>query len=416
MDLRYSESEEAFRAGLRAWLAEVLPTLPPRPSLLDWPARRVFDTTWQRMLFDAGYAGIDWPVEGGGRGASPVEQLIYLEELERAHAPYVGVNFVGLLHAGPTVIVEGTPEQRARFLPPILRGEEVWCQGFSEPGAGSDLASLRTRAERDGDEYVVTGQKIWTSHAQVADFCELLVRTGPEGSRHRGITWLVLPMDRPGIDFRPLRTIAGSTEFGELFLDAVRVPAANRIGDENDGWRVTMTTLSFERGTAFVGEVLQSMELLRGMRAMARRTGEWDERDVRRRFGHLGAELDALWALARRNVSQAARTGVPGIGGSVYKLALSELRQRIGELGMDLAGPAGLIWGDIPAAGGADGSGGAHGSNGSGGWVEEPGTRQVGNTEIVNTWVHGFSRTIAAGTSQIQRNIIAERILGMPKG
>ena len=395
MDLRYSAAEEEFRSELRSWLAEMVPTLPPKPSHLDWPGRRAYDTKWQRMLYDAGYAGIDWPVEGGGRGASPVEQLIYLEELERAHAPYVGVNFVGLLHAGPTLIVEGTAEQRARFLPPILRGEEVWCQGFSEPGAGSDLASLRTRAVRDGDEYVVTGQKIWTSHAEVADFCELLVRTGDENSRHRGITWLILPMDRPGIDFRPLRTIAGSTEFGELFLDGVRVPLANRVGDENDGWRVTMTTLSFERGTAFVGEVLQTMELLRSMRALARRSGSWRDGEIRRRFGHLGAELDALWALARRNVSQAARTGVPGIGGSVYKLALSELRQRIAELGMDLVGDAGLSWDELS---GLDGAG------------------SLGNAELVSTWVHSFSRTIAAGTSQIQRNIIAERILGLPKG
>jgi alkylation response protein AidB-like acyl-CoA dehydrogenase len=395
VDLRYSEAEEAFRGELREWLGVVLPKLPPKPSALDWPARRTYDTTWQRMLFDAGYAGIDWPVEGGGRGASPVEHLIYLEELERAHAPYVGVNFVGLLHAGPTIVVEGTPEQRGRFLPPILRGDEVWCQGFSEPGAGSDLASLRTKAVRDGDEYVVTGQKIWTSHAEVADFCELLVRTGDEGSRHRGITWLAMPMDRPGIDFRPLKTIAGSTEFGELFLDAVRVPVANRIGEENDGWRVTMVTLSFERGTAFVSEVLQSMEFLRGLRTLAQRTGAWDESDVRRRMGQLGAELDALWALARRNVSQAARTGVPGVGGSVYKLGLSELRQRIGEFGMDLIGDAGLSWDELD---GLDGGG------------------RIGNAELVNTWVHGFSRTIAAGTSQIQRNIIAERILGLPKG
>jgi len=250
----------------------------------------------------------------------------------------------------------------------------------------------------------------------VADFCELLVRTGPEDSRHRGITWLILPMDRPGIDFRPLRTIAGSTEFGELFLDGVRVPVANRIGDEDDGWRVTMTTLSFERGTAFVGEVLQSMELLRGLRSMARRSGEWEEAEVRRRVGHLGAELDALWALARRNVSQAARTGVPGIGGSVYKLALSELRQRIAELAMELAGPAGLVFGDLPGDRGlagarATGAGGT-GSGGDG----SDGARVPGNAEIVNTWVHSFSRTIAAGTSQIQRNIIAERILGLPKG
>jgi alkylation response protein AidB-like acyl-CoA dehydrogenase len=361
---------------------------------MDWPARRAYDTAWQKMLYEAGYAGIDWPVDGGGRGASPVEQLIYLEELERAHAPYVGVNFVGLLHAGPTIAVEGNPQQRARFLPPILRGDEVWCQGFSEPNAGSDLASLRTRAVRDGDEYVVSGSKIWTSHGEVADLCELLVRTGDEGSRHRGITWLVLEMDSPGIEYRPLRTIAGSTEFGELFLDQVRVPVENRVGDEGDGWRVAMVTLSFERGTAFVGEVIQSMELLRSLRELARRNGVWDDAEIRRRVGRMGAELDALWALARRNVSQAARTGVPGIGGSVYKLALSEARQSLADIGMDVAGRAGLLWDELEATG-------------------EEG--HVGNAEVVDTWVHSLSRTIAAGTSQIQRNIIAERILGLPK-
>ncbi len=394
MDLRYTADEEAFRAELRAWLSDVVPTLGPPPSTFDWPARRAYDTAWQRMLFDAGYAGIDWPVEGGGRGASPVENLIYVEELERAHAPYVGVNFVGLLHAGPTIAAEGTPEQRARFLPPVLRGDEVWCQGFSEPGAGSDLAALRTRAVRDGDEYVVTGSKVWTSHAEVADMCELLVRTGPEDSRHRGITWLAMPMGLPGIDIRPLKTIVGSSEFAELYLDAVRVPVGNRVGEENDGWRVTMVTLSFERGTAFVGELLQSMELLRTLRGLARRTGAWSDGEVRRKVGHLGAELDALWALTKRNVSQAARSGVPGIGGSVFKLAFSELRQRLAELGMELAGSAGLSWEELPAL---DGAG------------------PIGNAEVVDTWVNSFSRTIAAGTSQIQRNIVAERILGLPK-
>lgn len=395
MDLRYSEAEEKFRAELRAWLAEVLPTLPPKPDLTDWPARRAYDTNWQRMLYDAGYAGIDWPIDGGGRGASPVEQLIYLEELERAHAPYVGVNFVGLLHAGPTIVVEGTPEQRERFLPAILRGEKVWCQGFSEPGAGSDLAALRSRAVRDGDDYVVSGSKIWTSHAEVADLCELLVRTGEDGQRHRGITWLVMEMDRPGITFRPLRTIAGSEEFGELFLDEVRVPVTNRMGEEGDGWRVAMVTLSFERGTAFVGEVIQSMELLQYLRSLARRNGAWDDTEVRRELGGVGAQLDALWALAKRNVSNAARTGVPGVGGSVYKLALSETRQAVGELGMKIVANAGLSWDDLD---GTDGGG------------------SLGNREVVSTWVHSLSRTIAAGTSQVQRNIIAERILGMPKG
>ena len=396
MDLRYSEAEEKFRSELRAWLAEVLPTLGPKPSSLDWPGRRVYDTTWQRLLYDAGYAGIDWPPEGGGRSASPVEHLIYLEELEKAHAPYVGVNFVGLLHAGPTIVVEGTPEQRARFLPPILRGDEVWCQGFSEPGAGSDLASLRCKAVRDGDEYVVTGQKIWTSHAEVADYCELLVRTGDEDSRHRGISWLAMPMDRArdrlpaAQDHRRLDRVRRALPRrgpgpggqpagrGERRLAGDHGHPLLRTGD---GLRL--------RGPPVDGVPPGAPDAWPGGPGPGRRPMSAGG------MGHLGAELDALWALARRNVSQAARTGVPGVGGSVYKLGLSELRQRIGEFGMDLIDGAGLSWDELD---GLDGHG------------------PIGNAELVNTWVHGFSRTIAAGTSQIQRNIIAERILGLPKG
>jgi len=394
MDLRYTDAEQAFRTELRAWLAATLPSLPPKPSPHDWPGRRAYDTHWQRLLFEAGYAGVDWPAEGGGRGASPVEQLIFKEELERAHAPYVGVNFVGLLHAGPTIVAEGTPDQRATYLPAILKGDHVWCQGFSEPDAGSDLASLRTRAVRDGDDYVVTGSKIWTSHAEVADYCELLVRTGPEDSRHRGITWLILPMDTPGVEIRPLTTIAGSTEFAELFLDGVRIPVANRVGDEDDGWRVTMVTLSFERGTAFVGDLLEAVELLDSTVALARRTGAWDDPGVRRQAGHLRAELDALWALTKRNVSQAARTGVPGIGGTVFKLAYTEARQKLGEFSLSLLGRAGLAGEDLE---GLDGGG------------------PLPSETIVEDWLRGISLTIAAGTSQIQRNIVAERILGLPK-
>ena len=394
MDLRYTPAEQAFRAELRQWLGDTIPGLPDKPSPEDWPGRRAYDTHWQRLLFDAGYAGVDWPEEGGGRGSSPVEQLIFKEELERAHAPYVGVNFVGLLHAGPTVIAEGTPEQRQRYLPPILKGDEVWCQGFSEPDAGSDLASMRTRAERDGDHYVVTGSKIWTSHAEVADTCELLVRTGAEDSRHRGITWLILPMDTPGVEIRPLTTIAGSTEFAELFLDEVRIPVANRVGDENDGWRVTMVTLSFERGTAFVGDLLEAIELLGTTVEVARRTGAWEDPGVRRLAGHLRAELDALWALTKRNVSQAARTGVPGIGGTVFKLAYTETRQRLGEFSLGLLGRAGLAADDVD---GLDGLG------------------ALPAETMVEDWLRGISLTIAAGTSQIQRNIVGERILGLPK-
>jgi alkylation response protein AidB-like acyl-CoA dehydrogenase len=192
MDLRYSAEEQEFRGELRGWLAKVIPTIGPRPSVNDWQGRREYDTAWQRMLFDAGYAGINWPKEHGGRGATPTEHLIFLEESERAGAPYVGVNFVGLLHAGPTLIAEASPEVQQEHLPAILRGDEIWCQGFSEPGSGSDLASLRCRAVRDGDHYVVTGQKIWTSHAEVADYCEMLVRTDPDAPKHKGITWLAM--------------------------------------------------------------------------------------------------------------------------------------------------------------------------------------------------------------------------------
>jgi alkylation response protein AidB-like acyl-CoA dehydrogenase len=213
VDLRYSESDERFRAELRSWLAGVLPKLPAKPAPEDWPARREYDTGWQRQLFDAGYAGINWPTEYGGRGATLVEQLIFLEETTRAGAPYVGVNFVGAMHAGPTIMAEASDEQKSRHLPRILRGEEVWCQGFSEAGSGSDLASLSTKGVRDGDVYVVTGEKIWTSFAQVADWCELLIRTDPDASKHKGITWVMFPMDTPGIEIRPIETIVGSSEF-----------------------------------------------------------------------------------------------------------------------------------------------------------------------------------------------------------
>ncbi len=391
MDLRYSASEEAFRHGLREWLATTVPSYGAPPSQDDWPARRAYDLGWQKLLFEAGYAGVDWPVEGGGRGASPVEQLIFKEECERAGAPYVGVNFVGLLHAGPTVIAEGSPAQRERYLPGILRGEEVWCQGFSEPDAGSDLASLRTRAVRDGDDYVVTGSKIWTSHALVADYCELLVRTGGEGNK--GITWLIMPMDAAGIEIRPLRTLEGTTEFAELFLNEVRVPLSNRVGEENDGWRVTMVTLSFERGTAFVGDLLECVRLLGDLRRVIERVGLAADQGIARRVGHLVAAFDALWALTKRNVSEAARTGVPGIGGSVFKLSFSEHAQALHDLTVEVLDRAALCADEL----------------------EGPDGAPLGNHEALHAWFKSINLTIAAGTSQVQRNIVAERILGLPR-
>jgi alkylation response protein AidB-like acyl-CoA dehydrogenase len=375
MDLRDSETDAAFRAELRTWLQQTVPQLPSHPEREDWEGRRRFDRAWQRRLFDAGYAGIDWPAEYGGRGATPTESLIFLEEVARAKAPTVGVNFVGLLHAGPTLIAEASDEQKAAHLPNILRGDEVWCQGFSEPSAGSDLASLRTRAVRDGDDYVITGHKIWTSFAQVADCCELLVRTDPD-NKHRGITWLILPMDTPGIEVRPLRTVIGSSEFSELFLDEVRVPVANRVGEENDGWRVAMVTFSFERGTSLVGEMLDTRRLVDEMRGLVD-----DDPARQRELGRLIAELDALWALTRRTVSEAAATGVPGVGSSFVKLQYSELTQRIGDLALRLL-RTGQLTLDEP-------------------WVEER--------------LRVLALPIAAGSSQIQRNIIGERVLGLPK-
>lgn len=383
MDLTYTEEEQEFRARLRAWLVKVLPELPARPSPDDWPGRRAHDAGWQRRLYDAGYAGLHWPVDAGGRGATPTQHLIYLEETERAGAPYVGANFVGLLHAGPTIAAEGTAEQRARWLPPVLRGDEVWCQGFSEPDAGSDLASLRTRAVRDGDEYVITGSKIWTSHAEVSDWCELLVRTDPQAPKHRGISWLAMPMDAPGVTIRPLRTLAGSTEFAEMFLDEVRVPVGNRVGAENDGWRVTMVTLSFERGTAFVGEVVACRRTLGELARTAKANGRWDDPALRRRLGRLYGEFGALWRLTQWNVSESERSGgVPGIGGSVFKLAYSHARQELYDTAAEVLGAQSLS-------------------------LDEEWTLDR---------LSSLSYTIAAGTSQIQQNIVAERILGLPKG
>jgi alkylation response protein AidB-like acyl-CoA dehydrogenase len=394
VDLRYSEADEAFRAELRAWLAEAVPRHGPPPPPGDWPARRAYDTAWQRTLFDAGYAGLAWPADAGGRGLPVTQQLVYLEEYARADAPYISVNFVGMMHAGPTLIAEGTPEQRATYLPRILRGDDVWCQGFSEPSAGSDLASLRTRAVRDGDHYVVSGQKVWSTRAHVADWCELLVRTDPDAPKHKGITWLILDMHSEGVEVRPLRTIDGESHFCEVFLDEVRVPVANRVGDENDGWRVTNVTLRFERGTAFAQHIITMRTQVRNLVALARtrRTADgvaWDDDHVRDEIGRITAAVDALWRMTQMCIAEAERTGAPAPFGSAVKLRYSELSQQIADLGLRIIGR--------PAIGRTDVDG-------------------MATAEAVREYLWSLQYTIAAGTSQIQRNVIAERILGLPKG
>lgn len=392
MDLRYSESDQVFRHALRTWLAEAVPAHGNSPSRHDWEARRAYDTGWQRKLFDAGYAGINWPKEFGGRGASLMEELVYYEEMSRANAPNVAMNFVGVRHGGPTLIAEGTDQQKADHLPRILRGEEVWCQGFSEPNAGSDLAALRTSAVRDGDHYVVNGQKIWTSFAHIADFCELLVRTDPN-SKHGGISWLVMPMDLDGIEIRPLPTLLGESDFSEMFLENVRIPIENRVGEENDGWRVTNVTLRFERGTAWAADIIHLQQTLVSLCELARaitrdEASAWNDPTLRREIGHLSAEVESVWAMVKLQVSELAKTGVPGLGGSVIKLAFTELNQRIFEFGTRLLGRAGLSRDDVD------------------------GLPSLG---VVDRYLSTLSLTIAAGSSQIQRNIISERMLGMPK-
>jgi len=393
MDLRYSQQDEQFRAQIREWLAKEVPAHGPPPPPGDWTARRAYDTAWQRKLHDAGYAGLAWPAEFGGRGLPVTQQLVYLEEYARADAPYISVNFVGLMHAGPTLIAEGSDEQRRFHLPKILRGDSVWCQGFSEPGAGSDLAALATRAVRDGDDYVVSGQKIWSTRAHVADYCELLVRTDPAAPKHRGISWLILDMRSPGIEVRPMKTIDGESHFCELFLDQVRVPVSNRVGEENDGWRVTNVTLRFERGTAFAQHIITMRAQLRKLVALALERAQvpgsgWDSDEIRAKVGRMAASVDALWRMTQMCISEAERIGAPAVFGSAVKLRYSELSQEITDLAMRLVGE--------PIVGRADVGG-------------------IPTAEIVREYLWSLQYTIAAGTSQIQRNLIAERILGLPR-
>jgi alkylation response protein AidB-like acyl-CoA dehydrogenase len=391
MDVTYSAGDERFRAEVRAWLEAEVPAHGPPPPPGDWPARRAYDTEWQRKLYDAGYAGLNWPAAFGGRGLPVTQQLVYLEEYARANAPYISVNFVGMMHAGPTLIAEGTDGQRAFHLQRILRGEHVWCQGFSEPEAGSDLASLRTRAERHGDEYVVNGQKIWSTRAHVADFCELLVRTDPDAPKHKGITWLILDMHQPGVEVRPMRTIDGESHFCEVFLTDARVPVSSRVGDENDGWRVTNVTLRFERGTAFAQHIITLRSQVRALVELARNTAApgsgvaWDDASLRKQVGRLDASVDALWRMTQMGIAEAERTGMPAANGSAVKLRYSELMQEVTELTLRTIGR--------PAIAGADAQ--AH--------------------DAARDFLWSLQYTIAAGTSQIQRNLIAERVLGMPR-
>ncbi|MGH7789985.1 MAG: acyl-CoA dehydrogenase family protein, partial [Candidatus Binatia bacterium] len=351
MDFRPSADEAAFRATVRDWLGA---TLPP-----GWgtPAYRAPDTAaekiqaskaWQATLQRGGWAGITWPREYGGRGASLVEQLIFNEECAAADAPDSINLAVALGLVGPTLMACGTDAQRTRFLPRILGGDDIWCQGFSEPNAGSDLAGLRTRGEVRGDTIHVTGQKIWTSFAQYADWCILVVRTDASLGKHRGLTFLLVDMTSPGITIRPLVEITGEAWFNEVFFDDVRVPRAHVVGAIDQGWQVVMTTLAHERGgTAPHARLRRELQALQ---RLARRAGAAADPRVRQRLAQLAVEVQIARLTAYRNVTVIQRTGKPGPEGSILKLFWSELEQRLMETAAEILGPHAVLERGEPAA------------------------------------------------------------------
>jgi alkylation response protein AidB-like acyl-CoA dehydrogenase len=381
MDLTLSESEQQFRDELRAWLEENHPGPEPSGDEASFEFRR----EWQRRLHAAGWAGVSWPTEYGGRGATLVEQAIFNEEIVRSQAPMVA-NVLGLAMGGPTVIAHGTEEQRLRYLPAILSADEIWCQGFSEPDSGSDLASVKTRATRRGDEWVVTGQKVWTTFAHHAKWCMLVARTDPDVPKHKGLTYFLMDMEQDAVQVRPLVQITGEAEFNELFIEEARIPHENIVGGEGNGWAVAITTLMHERATlAFglqVGVQIAMRELIQHAKG-SRANGHTASEDpvIRQRLAQLLIEAEVLRLNAYRGLSAIMRSGVPGPEGSLGKWHWSEVNQSITELAMDIAGPRAMIDSD--------------------------------------KWTYRFLRaranSIEGGTTEILKNIVAERVLGLPR-
>jgi len=393
VDLGNTPDEERFRERVRSFLKTNLPAGWGTPGYRAPRGREYlkFMRDWNKRLYASGFLGMSWPKEYGGQGASQIETAIFNEEMARFRAP-TPLSLIGLTMAGPTIIAHGTDEQKKRFVAKILSGEELWCQGFSEPGAGSDLAALRTRAELKGDEFVVNGQKVWTSGAHYADWCFLLVRTDPTAPKHRGISYLLVDMKTPGITVRPLRQITGEADFNEVFFEDVRVPRENLVGRLNEGWRVAVTTLSNERGTMAFALAARYEIVFNEIAELYRRIGAGTARNplARQQVAQFYIDLQALKYSLYRNFSKILREGTPGPEGSISKLWWSEMDQRMEEFAVQLLGPGSQLVENSPHA--VDGG----------------------------RWALGLLRSrclsIAAGTSEIHRNTIAERLLGMPKG
>ena len=389
MDLNLTANEQKFRDEFRAWLKANVP--PPWKGAVTAENRSeniAYLRKWQRTLFEGGWAGISWPKKFGGRGATLMEQAIFQEELALADAPHL-IGTIGLSLVGPTIIALGTEEQKARYLPKILSGEEIWCQGFSEPNAGSDLASVGTKAIRDGDAFVVNGQKIWTSFAQIADFCLLLVRTDFESAKHKGLTCLLVDMKVDGISVRPLRQMSGDSGFNEVFFSNVRVPVSQVLGQINNGWSTAITALMNARATLGTGIQVIFKRNLNALIARSKtvdRNGKPASSDpvVRQKLAQAYIELEILRLNTNRALTSLAKTGIPGAEGSIQKIYWSEMNQRTQQIAQEILGPYGQL------------------SDFDDGMWQYAYLRSRGNT-------------IEAGTSEIQRNIIAERVLGLPK-
>jgi alkylation response protein AidB-like acyl-CoA dehydrogenase len=394
VDFKLSATEVAFRDELRAWLERHCPRDWERTrQALSREARAEALIGWQRQLHAAGYVGLHWPVAYGGRGGSVMEQAIFYEELARARAPELA-NAIGLDMAGPAIMVHGTEEQKRLHLPRILAAEHIFCQGFSEPGAGSDLASLGTRAERRAGAYVLTGQKVWTSFAHYANWCTVLARTDPAAPRHRGLTYFLVDMASPGFTVRPLRQMSGDSEFSEIYLDGVEVPEGNVLGREHGGWEVAITTLMFERGPRTLTRQLILRQGLAELLDLARkptRDGPPAARDplVRQRLAQLYIDTETLRYANLRVLTQLVKGEPAGPAGSASKLFFSETWQKVAELGLELQGAYATLWA---------------GSE----WVVDDGRWQY-------RALRSRGNTIQGGTSEVMRNILAERVLGLPK-
>jgi len=393
MDLKLTAEELTFRNELRAWLEANIPTdwseWREKPLDESFPYLRV----WQRKLYEGGWAAVSWPTEYGGRGATLMQQSIFWEEMARVNAPPMA-NALGLGLIGPTIIAYGTNSQKQRHVPKILSAEEIWCQGFSEPNAGSDLASLQTEARLDGDHYVVNGQKVWTSYGWVGDWCELVVRTDTTASKHKGLTVLLVDMKSPGVEVRPLRQMTGESEFNEIFFRDVRVPVENVLGKVNDGWNVAVSTLMHERGAYGARLVLTFKSNINRLIELSRtvlRNGRPAAQDpiIRQELAQCFAEVEIMRVNQLRAFSRISASGVPGPEGSIQKLFWSELNQRIQQLAQEILGPYGQLLAGDPHA------------------VER------------GAWSYGYLRsrgnTIEAGTSEVQRNIIGHFVLGLPR-